>query len=169
MGYSYNPGPENSSIEGITEGGTLTLPVLDFKKDFRVLESGPGLWKVTDLTSPKTQPSTIRIAQTVRANIYAGTQIDPSMFLANKEGVDTIIELREVGLVSNEADPLESKQVPFRLAITWTDPMTDGFTYSQFERAVLRALAFAYDQQVTDETREVSGISALQHRVLAKF
>lgn len=157
-------GPNDTPVEGVTNL-TLTVPPLNFDADFRTLEDEPGRWVAIDVTSPQDQPSTLRIAQQSRPNVYAGTSIDPSVFLPTKKGLDTIIEIREVWSDTESTDPTYLRLAPVRAAITLTLPDSSLVTEDSVMRLVGRAVAALFAQ---GDATHSAGISALLHGVVRK-
>lgn len=157
-------GPNGTPVEGVT-ALSFTLPPLNFEADFGLIEEGVGKVIYTDLTSPQEQPSTLRIAQTSRANVYAGTSIDPSVYLANKRGTDTIVEVREIWADTESTDPSILGHAPVRCAITLTVPDSAIVTDEAVERLLARCVAAFYKQ---GEATPDAGITALLHGVVKK-
>lgn len=157
MTRSVSYGPNGTAVPDVT-ALTLALPPLNFDADFQVIEEGPGKVVMTDVTSPRTQPSTIRIAQQSRPNVYAGTTIDPAVFLPIKKGTDTVIELREVWSETDTEDSSYLRLFPVRVAITATFPDADQITAAAVARSVARVVA-ALAAQGDDDL--IAGIEAL--------
>lgn len=164
MARTVSYGPNGTAVSGVS---SVTFPVapLNFAADFRKLSEGPGLVVYTDVTSPQDQPSTLRIAQSSRSNVYAGTSIDPSVFLPTKQGTDTIVEIREVWSESDSTDSTYLRMFPVRLALTLTTPNANQVSIASIERLVARAIA-ALAAQGKDTLDE--GVSALLHGVVQK-
>lgn len=164
MSFVLGYGPNGTAVDGVTD---VTFPVapLNYDADFRVLEEGPGKVVLTDITSPLNQPSTLRIAQSVRANVYANTEIDSSAYLSSKRGSDTIIEVREVWSKTESTDPSYERLFPVRCAITLTVPTDAIIDATSVKRLVARTVAGL--ATMGDNTYE-DGIDALLHGVVAR-
>lgn len=164
MTRSVSYGPNGTSVPDVT---AVTFPVapLNYDADFQLIEDSARRVVYTDVTSPRTQPSTLRIAQQSRPNVYAGTTIDPAVFLPIKKGTDTIIELREVWSEVDSTDTSYLKLFPVRAAITLTLPDADQVTADAVLRLVARAVAALYVQG--DDDHE-AGIEALLRGVVKK-
>lgn len=144
---------------------TLTFKALNFPADFREIEDAPGKVVLTDITTPLDQPSTIRVAQTSRPNVYAGTTLDPSVHLPNKKGTDTIVEVREIWSETETTDPSYQRMFPVRVAITMSLPNASQVSTADATALVLRAVAAlgkAGDNNIT------TGITDLLHGVVKK-
>lgn len=161
MTKTVSTGTSSTAQAGITP---LTFPVspLNYDADFGVLEEGPGKIVYTDVTAPQDQPSTLRIATRDIANVYAGTSIDPSVFLPSRKGTDTIVEVREVASVVDSTDATFLQQFPSRFALTMSLPdtayVTDDFVLAGVARVV--AALFAQGDQTA-----ATGIADLLRRV----
>lgn len=164
MSRSLAHGPQGTPVEGITTVD-ITADPLNYDADFRLLESKPGHVIYTDLTSPIDQPNTLRISISERANVYAGTSIDPSVFLPTRKGMDIIIESRGVWKESDSTDPTFVHLMPVRAALTLTLPTCDLIDASQVNALVERVTAALFDQGATTTA---TGISALLHSVVEK-
>lgn len=164
MTKSTSYGPNGTPVEGLASV-TFTVAPLNYDADFAELESGPGKVVYTDISSPQDQPSTLRIAQSSRPNIYAGTSIDPSVFLPSRKGVDTIVEVREVWSQTDSDDSTYLKQAPVRAALTLTLPENGIVTADAVARLVQRVVAALYLQ---GEATYANGIDAINHGALKK-
>lgn len=157
-------GPNGTPVGGVSEVA-ITVAPLNYAADFRRVEEGASKIVYTDVTAPQDQPSTIRIAQQSRPNVYAGTTIDPSVFLPNKRGTDTIIEVREVWSEVDSADTSYLRMFPVRAALTLTVPDASQVTVAAVQRVVQRLFAALAEQ---GEANTDSGIAALLHGVVCK-
>lgn len=165
MTKSVSTGTNGTAQAGITPL-TFVMSPLNFPVDFRVIEEGPGKVVYTDITAPLDQPSTIRIAQTSKANVYAGTSIDPAVFLASKSGIDTIAECREIWREIDSVDLKFQHDWPVRCALTLSLPNTSQVTPALVEALVKRTVAAAlYAQGVQTAT---TGLSSLLRGVVQK-
>lgn len=164
MTLSIEHGPNDTAVGGLATV-SLTVPPHNYDTDFRQTVSGPGLVVYTDVTSPTDQPSMLRIAQSERPNIYAGTSIDPSVFLPTKKGTDTIIEVREIWKEVDSTDLAFVRMFPVRAALTLTVPNYGSISDEDVEALVGRVVAALFDQgAATTDT----GITALLHGVVDK-
>lgn len=164
MSFVLGYGPNGTAVDGVTD---VTFPVapLNYDADFRVLEEGPGKVVLTDITSPLNQPSTLRIAQSVRANVYTNSDIDSSAYLSSKKGADTIVEVREIWSKTTVSDPSYERLFPVRCAITLTVPTDAIIDTTSVQRLIARAVAaFA---TMGDDSYD-NGIDALLHGVVAR-
>lgn len=164
MAKVLTTGPDGTPVAGV-EFVTLAIPPLNYDVDFRVLEEGPGKLVMTDITSPLDQPATIRVAQQAKPNIYAGTTIDPSAYLANKRGTDTIAEAKETWSITDAGDPTFQQLAPARAAVTLSLPTSALITEELVMGLVGRAVAALFAQ---GEATYTTGVSALLHGVVSR-
>lgn len=165
MGKTIAYGPNGTAVAGVT-AITFAVAPLNFDADFQRIDGGAGsAWIATDVTSAREFPSTVRIAQQSRANVYAGTSIDPSCYLSTKRGTDTIVEVREVHSEVDSEDSTYLKAWPMRLAITLTAPDANQVDAASIQRMLARAVA-ALAVQGDDEL--TAGLNNLLHGVVRK-
>lgn len=165
MARTVSTGTNGTAQAGITPL-TFAMNPVNFTADFKIIEDGPGKVIYTDLTAPLDQPSTIRIAQQNKANVYAGTSIDPSVYAASKSGTDTIVELREVWRETDSVDTTYQVDLPMRGALTLSIPNASQISAAMVETFAKRLVAAAlYAQGVQTPS---TGINALLHGVVKK-
>lgn len=103
---------------------SIVLPLTNFDADYNVLDdSKAGTVIFTDLTTPLDQPWTVRFSQSPKKNIYAGSDIDPSAYLANKAGTEVYVETRGIVEVLDASDPAYRALAPIRGSIGLTLPV----------------------------------------------
>lgn len=162
MTKSVSYGHNGTAVGGVS-ALTFAIPPLNYSADFRKVEDGPGKLIMTDLTSPQDQPFTLRIAQSSKANVYAGSSLDPSVFLPNKRGTDTIIEVRAVGAEVDSTDSTYLKMFPVRVAITLSLPDAVQITPAGVSSLIGHAVAGLYGQ---GDATNTEGIAALLRGVV---
>lgn len=164
MSRSLAHGPNGTPVDGLS-AVTYAIPPLNYDADFVAIEEGPGRVVYTDVTSAQDQPSTLRIAQQSRPNVYAGTSIDASAYLPNKKGTDTIVEVKETWSITESTDPTFLQQAPVRCAITLTLPTTAVMSYSDVQSLIGRAVAALFTQ---GEATAEEGLVRLLHGVVKR-
>lgn len=164
MTKSLSYGPNGTPVEGVT-AVTFAVAPLNYTADFAEVESGPGKIVYTDTTSPQDQPSTLRIAQQSRPNVYAGTSVDPSCYLPNRKGTDTIIEIREFWNLTDSTDSTFLNVAPVRCAITMTLPDSSVVTADAVSRLIARGVAALFAQ---GDATIANGVDALLHGAVKK-
>lgn len=145
----------------------LTFPIapLNFDADFGIIEEGVGKVVMTDITSPQDQPSTLRISQQAMPNVYAGSSIDSSVYLPNKKGTATVVEICEIWTVTDDTDPAFLLQFPVRGALTLRLPDSAYVTPASVERLVGRVVAGLFAQGSAIST---TGLEAILHGIVKK-
>lgn len=156
-------GPNGTVVGGLADV-VLTFDPLNFVADFRIVEEGVGKAVYTDITAPQDRPSTLRIAQSVRPNVYAGTGISDSAMLPSRKGTDTVVEIKEVWEATDSVSGAIT-HLPVRLAITANLPQSSLVTADAVERLITRALASLYSQADGDMS---AGLNTLLRGVVKK-
>lgn len=118
MSKTLTLGPTHSTP--VAAAWSLSVPAL-VKADYGIVEDGPDIFKLRDLTSPRDQQWTLRVQQKPRANVYAGSAIDPAGYLSSRSGIDTIVELLGTAIETDSVTG-EVEYVPVRLAFSMTVP-----------------------------------------------
>jgi len=164
VGLSY--GPSGTPVAEVATGIEIdtTIVALNFDSDLMIEDEGPGKVIYTDITSPSDRPSTLRIAQTVRPNVYAGSGVPETLSLASKKGLDTVIEVKEVWEFVDD-DSFATYNFPVRCAITLNVPMSQYVTTAAVQDLLTRTIAgIAAPKEDTIGT----GLDRLLHRVVLK-
>lgn len=164
MSVTLNRGPNGTAVGGLATI-TKTFAPLNFDADFRITEEGPSKAVMVDVTAPVDRPATLRIAQTVRPNVYSGTGLGENVMLPSRKGLDTIIEAREVWSAQDTLYPDQTFFLPFRVAITINAPMSAYVTADAVEAGIERCLAGIYAQGDGDMT---AGLNAILHGIAKK-
>lgn len=148
-------GYTDSAISGFTSLAP-SLPCINWPVDFRQVSADSAELVLTNVTSPVDQAETFRFAQRKVSNVYAGTDIDPSAYLPNRQGTSTLIELRETWMETSTTDETYRKAIPVRVGISFTLPMYGNITAVQALGLVLRCAAAVFDYKTADSTGMVS-------------
>lgn len=164
MTKSVSLGPNPTAVGGVASVGFAPAPI-NFSTDMKKIETGPGKVIYTDVTAPSDRRYTLRIAQQSRPNIYAGTTIDPSVFLSSKRGTDTVVEIKGILEVTDSVDTTFLQQAPYRLALTMTLPESQFISATEM-KAMLDRLVAALATQGDDEI--LAGLTNLAHGVVEK-
>lgn len=165
MAKVANYGPNGTAVAGVS---SITLPIapLNFDADFGVVQDEPGKVVMTDVTSPVGRPALVRIATRERANIYAGSNLDPGVYLPVRSGTDKLVEVTMVVEVTDPADPSYLKLFPVRLAVTSTLPRYADVDMVALEKVLLtRAIAAMAAQGASTLD---TGLAATSRGVLTK-
>lgn len=164
MAKSLSYGPNSTAVAGVANVTFSPAPI-NFVADMRSVEEGAGKVVYTDVTSPIDQPATLRIAQAIRPNVYAGTSVENASMLPSKRGVDIVVETKEMWRESDDTDPTYDRLIPVRCAITLNLPIAAQVTPDAVEHLIGRTVAALYKQGEDDIT---AGLNALLHGVVEK-
>lgn len=159
-----NKGYTDVDVVGFDRLITVPSPA---DSNFAVVEESVGKVIYTDLTAPTDRPSLITRASRPRANVYAGTSIDPTVFAPTKKGQDIMVEVREVWSVGDPDDTSYRVDLPVRAAISLTLPNHELVTGDQTYSLVKRALAMMLKEAST-EIVDTTDIDSLLRGVLKR-
>lgn len=90
--------------DSITTPKELSIPDLDYAKDFAVVTDEPGSLVLTNITSPIDQPEKIRWGYQNINNVYANSGIDPAYYAPSKRGISIVSQVSEVWKVGETTD-----------------------------------------------------------------
>lgn len=163
MAKSISVGYVDTAVGGFANN-PQTLVALNWKVDHTLLSNVPGEAITTNLTCPVDQAETFRFAQRKVANVYAGTDVDPSAYLPIRQGTSTLIEVRELWVETDSVDSTYRKIIPVKCGITLTLPQYGNISADQALAVVKRALSGAFETGVGTST----GMAALLRGVMVK-
>lgn len=147
MGYTDTP------VSGVS---SLTFPraILNFDKDWRVKSNNAGKEVVlTNITSPVDRPEKIRIAYTDVANVYNGTDIEPSVAAPTKRGVSILAQVTETISVTDDANPDYRLDLPVSFHLVIKVPASAEITAADVQNGIGRLLSSLYDTGVSSTSR----------------
>jgi len=143
----------------------LDLPPINFEADFEITQDDPGVLVLTDLTTQPGRPATIKYGQRGRANIYAGSSIDTQSYLADRSGIDTVVEVK--GIVKFTDDLSVVHYAPVRVALNLMIPTSlAGITGAALETTLIARVVAACASMGSDGI--ISGMERLGHGVLRR-
>lgn len=89
---SIDKGYIDTPISGVT---TLAFSrgLVNYAKDFNVVEDEPEQVKITNLTSPLDRPETFRFAYSQIKDIYSSADVHPNVQAPSKRGVSLLVQL----------------------------------------------------------------------------
>lgn len=142
----------DTPISGVT---TLTFPrgLMNFKTDFRVKSNGIKEMVMTNLTSPIAKPESVRIAVTDVANVYSGTDLEPSVFAPSKKGMSILVQLTNVLTVTDSANPDYIADLPISAHLVLKVPNNENLTASMLQENLGRLLSCLFDTGSTESSR----------------
>lgn len=164
MTKSVTYGPNGTPVDGLS-ALTIAVAPINFEEDFLPLVDDPGVNIYLDNTAPVDQPSTVRLATRDVANVYAGTAIDPAVFLPSRKGRDIVVQLQEVHAITDSADAAYLRMYPIKGTLTLNVPIDPAITPAVLEHMVTRLVAAIARQ---GEATLESGLAALHRGVTSK-
>lgn len=163
MSITLNYGPNGTAVGGLATV-TRTFSPLNFATDFSVLSEQAGQVIYTDVTAPVDRPATLRIAQSVRPNIYAGTGISEAYMAGSRKGLDSVVEVKAIFSATDSVSGAVT-YYPVRLAISTNLPQAGIVTPTELDYLLNRATAALYAQ---GEGTTANGVNKLLRGVLKK-
>lgn len=166
MGLYTTFGPTDTEVAGVA-AVTLAVTPLNFEEDWRVVEASSDGSKIVyaNVTTPVDMPATLRIAQSLRPNVYAGTSIEPANMSQTRKGLDIVFEIKEVIAVKSDEDAAYRELLPVRAAITFNVPVSAHIGATEVERLIARSIAAIAEQGSASIT---SGLNLALHGVTEK-
>jgi len=159
--------PANTAF-GTPHTHNLSVPLINWNADYRILSQSPGEVVFTDVLSTIDRPRTFRVSQRVKPNVYAGTNIDPSVYLPNRQGLDTLIEYRDVLTITDSGDATYRADVPVKVGITISVPVGTDLVDATLVADTLLPAAIAGCFNPNEASPFHTGMTDLLHGVLVK-
>lgn len=132
---------------------TLTRPNLNYAANFSVATNGDNKCIIVNRTSPMDQPETFRFQETNVANVYEGTQIDPSVYATSKAGVSLVVQVQDILRVTDTVDPTYQVDLPISVHMVVKLPKSQYITAANIETVIGRCVSGLYDTDSTGTTR----------------
>lgn len=146
------PGFTDTPIEGGVSP-TLTAAPLNFKEDFRVLNTKPGEATITNITSPADRPEKVRFACNDVKNIYANTDVSPERYGPTKTGRSVLVQLSNVYSVEDKVSGEDLYQLPMSAHLVLRVPNSEYITDTVIIDHLERLLATLYETGKNDTLR----------------
>lgn len=139
----------------VPDVSTLTFPraVLNFGADFRVKVHQPNEVVLTNITSPVDRTEQIRIAYSNIANIYSGTQIEPSLAAPTKRGISLLCQVTDIISVTDDADPDYRIDLPVSYHVVIKIPANENLTTALIQEGLGRMISGLFETGSTELTR----------------
>lgn len=145
---------------GYTDTAIAGNPVLNllrgsvnFGADFRAKQVAPNEVILTNLTSPVDRPEKFRFSYNDVANIYSGTDIDPSVYAPSKRGVSVLCQLTETLSVTDDTNPSYRVDLPISAHLVLKLPANENITAAMLQTVIARMLSGLYDTGLTTTAR----------------
>ena len=152
MSKTVNAGYTDTPISGVT---SLTFPrgLVNYAADFRVKKDGADEAIITNLTTPVDRPEKFRWSVSDVANIYSGTDIDPSVYAPSKRGVSVLAQVTEVYSVTDSEDPTFRIDLPVSAHLVLKVPASEYLTAAILQTIVGRLVSGLFETGVTTTDR----------------
>lgn len=150
MTKSVNVGYTDTPIPDVT---TLTFPrgKVNFGADFRVKNETASEVVITNLTTPVDRPEKFRISYSDVANIYSGSDVDPSVYAPSKRGVSVLCQLTETFSVTDSVDSTFRIDLPVSAHLVLKVPASEYLTGTMILDLVGRLVSGLFETgSVTD-------------------
>lgn len=93
--------------DSITTPKSVSIPDLDYAKDFAVTKDTADEVILTNVTSPVDQPEIIRFGYQSVGNVYTNTGIDPSFVSVTRKGISVVAQVNDILRVTSDTDGTE--------------------------------------------------------------
>lgn len=138
----------DTPITGVT-AVEITLPTLNYAKDFRVKQDEPKEGIITNLTSPIDAPERIRWAHSDIGDVYRNTGIDPTLYYASRKGTQILCQLTDVYKVTDSSAADYLAMLPVSAHLVLKVPNNDLISENVAITMLGRLLATLYETSGT--------------------
>jgi len=152
MATTTNVGYTDTAIAGNPTLNLLRGPV-NFGSDFRIKSNTGSELVLVNLTSPVDRPEKFRFSFGEIANIYSGTEVDPSVYAPSKKGVSVLCQLTETISVTDAADPSYRVDLPVSAHLVLKLPSNENLTSAMIQTLVARLVSGLYETGLTTTSR----------------
>lgn len=144
MSKSVSFGYTDTAIPGVT---TLDFPrgLVNYGADFRVKSNKADELILTNITSPMDRPEKFRFAWTIVDNIYNGSGISTAVQAASLRGVNLLVQLTEVGSISDSTDAAYRVDVPMSAHLVIRIPAIEEITEAHVTTLVGRMISGLFE------------------------
>lgn len=155
MATLVNTGYTDTPINGNPVLNLLRGSV-NFGEDFRLKSQSPTEVVISNLTSPVDRQEKFRFSYSDIANIYSGTDIDPSVYAPSKRGYSVLVQLTETFSVTDSAVPSYRVDLPISAHIVLKLPANENLTSTMIQTIVARLVSGLYETGLTTTSRIAS-------------
>jgi len=147
MAKVFSLGYTDTAIDGVT---SLDFPrgLVNFGADWAIKGNGNGQELVlvhntgSDLSVP---PEKIRYSVSPVANIFAGTGVEATAYVPNRKGVSVLVQLTQVWIVTDDADPTYRVELPISCHLVLKVPLSEYVTGARLEAVVGRLVSGLFE------------------------
>lgn len=124
------------------------IPVLD-NADFAVTETATMSTSYTNITSPIDQAETVKVSTKKVNNVYSGSGVMPSYMAVTKEGVQSLIQVRDIYSIQSDGTTSSTGEsccspwridLPSKVNITIQVPKSQYFGAAEAMAVINRAI-----------------------------
>lgn len=144
MAKIVNVGYTDTPISGVTSLN-FARGLVNYGANFRKKSDVPGEVILTNLTSPIDRPERFRVSSSDVANVYAGTDIDASVYAPSKKGVSILCQLTEVVSVTDDTDASFRVDLPISAHLVLKVPSSEFLTSAMIQTFIGRLVSGLYD------------------------
>jgi len=145
-------GFKDTPVDGVSNL-SLSRPVINFSSDFRVKTEKSGEVVLTNLTTPLDRPEQIRIATSDIRDVYANTDIDPSVYAPSKRGVSILTQITDTLSVADDNDADFRVDLPVSAHLVVKVPASEYISADKVEALVARLISTLYETGEDGTTR----------------
>lgn len=149
---TISKGYTDTSIDGAVQP-TIARPVINFAEDFRVKKTTESELVLVNLTSPLDRTEKVRYSVQNVSNVYAGTDIDPSVHAPVKRGVSLLVQRSATIAVSDSTQANSRIDLPVSFHIVAKVPVNEHIDASLIEDEIARTFSMMYETNSTDTSR----------------
>ena len=140
------------------------IPVLS-KADYAVTETATMSTTYTNISSPIDQAETVKVSTKKVNNVYSGSGVMPSYMAVTKEGVQSLIQVKDIYSVQSDGTTSSASEscctpwridLPTKVNITIQIPKSQYFGASEAATVISRAIGVL--QQAADDTTTLNEI-----------
>lgn len=135
---------------------SLPLAVLNLPVDFVTKTRSNKEVVLANLTSPLGAVETIRFAVNDVANVYSGTQIQPTVWATSKHGVSILAQLNDIFSVTDTVDASFRQDLPVSAHIVLKVPDSELITGDVLKAIVGRLVDVLFDKGDVASSRLVA-------------
>lgn len=144
MSKQVSFGYTDTAISGVT---ALDLPrgLINFGADFDVVKEKASELTLVNLTTPISKPESFKFAYSVVPDIYKGTGIAESARSVNTSGVSVLVQLNEIGTITDSEDPDYEVLAPVQYHMVIRVPAIEQITENHIMTGVGRLTSGLFD------------------------
>lgn len=155
MAILVNTGYTDTPISGAPVLNLLRGSV-NFGADFRLKSQSPTEVVINNLTSPVDRQEKFRFSYSDIANIYSGTDIDPSVYAPSKRGYSVLAQLTETFSITDDTVPSYRVDLPISAHIVLKLPANENLTSAMIQTIIARLASGLYETGLTTTSRIAS-------------